>query len=361
MAKRAKLVLVSGGTGGHLFPALALGKVLQDKKHNVHYITDKRGRKHIQGRADARHILSVNHRAGKIKKYVNIFRDFFSCLILFIRIRPHAVMGFGGYPTLAPLAAAIVLRIPVALHEQNALLGRANRALAKYAKKIALSFDHVWANPELSETCKGKKFVVTGNPVRHVIHAEEVPEKLKLFHILVIGGSQGAKIFCDLLPPTIALMPKSYQKQIRLEQQCRPEYIDKTIDKYEDLKINATLSSFIEDIGVAYDHADLVICRSGASTIAELIALGKPAILVPLPTSADNHQFHNAKEIDDNKGGWVYEQKDLTPEILAEKIKTLMDKPKLLVDAGKKAEKMSRPNATKDLAKMILSLYTTKV
>lgn len=361
MAKRAKFVLVSGGTGGHLFPALALGQVLTQEKYDVFYITDKRGSTHIKGRADARRILSVNHRAGKVKKYINIFRDFMTCFFLFIKIRPHVVMGFGGYPTLAPLAAAIILRIPVALHEQNALLGRANRALSRYATKIALSFDHVWADPSLQNQCKGQKFVVTGNPVRPVIFPEEIPEKLDLFYILVIGGSQGAKIFCDLLPPAIALLPEEYQKKIRLEQQCRPEYIDKTIDAYEELKINATLSSFIEDIGVAYDHADLVICRAGASTLAELITLGKAAILVPLPTSADNHQYLNAKEIDDNKAGWVYEQKDLSPEILAEKIKELMDAPTQLKKAGKNAQKMSRPNAAKDLAKMIVSLYTATV
>lgn len=360
MKKRAKLVLVSGGTGGHLFPALALGQVLKEENHHVHYITDKRGSAHIQGRANARHILSVDHRAGKIKKYINILRDFFSCLILFIHIRPHVVMGFGGYPTLAPLAAAILLRIPVALHEQNALLGRANRTLAKYAKKIGLSFKHTWMNPSLTSVCEGPKFSLTGNPVRSVIFSEDAPPKLDLFHILVIGGSQGAKIFCDLIPPAIGLLPAQYQRNIRLEQQCRPEFIDKTIEIYEKMKMNATLSSFIENIGVAYAHADLVICRSGASTIAELLALGKPAILVPLPSSADNHQYLNAKELEDHKAGWVFEQKDLTPKILADKMKMLMDKSSLLSQTGKNAQKMSKPEAAKELAKLILSLYTAR-
>lgn len=348
------IILVSGGTGGHLFPAIALEKALKEKGVDAQILTDYRGTQHINPDDLLNDQLSINHQAGSLQKGIGVVKDFIKSRSIFKKLNPICVVGFGGYPTLAPLWAAHSLKIPVIIHEQNALMGKANRLITPIAKKIALSFEHTFGIRNKNKS----KCSYIGNPVR--------PEILKIqnqistvtttdkFHLLITGGSQGAKIFSDIMPDAIALLPNDIQKQLKITQQVRPEYLEETSAKYKNLSAEIELSAFFQQMGEKIINTDLMICRAGASTIAENLILGCPALYIPLPSSAENHQYINAKEVEHLKAGWVIEQKNLTPATLATEILHYFHNRSLLVEIKTQVRANARPQAAENLANLII-------
>ncbi|MDP1975429.1 MAG: undecaprenyldiphospho-muramoylpentapeptide beta-N-acetylglucosaminyltransferase [Alphaproteobacteria bacterium] len=348
------IILVSGGTGGHLFPAIALEKALKNQGVVAQILTDTRGAQHINPDDLLNDRLSINHQAGYLQKGIGVFKDFIKSRSIFKKLNPSYVIGFGGYPTLAPLWAAHSLKIPVIIHEQNALMGKANRLITPIAQKIALSFERTFGIRDKNKS----KCTYIGNPVR--------PEILKLrdqqkpisptdkFNILITGGSQGAKIFSDIIPDAIALLPNDIQKQLKITQQVRPEYLEETSVKYKNLSAEVELSPFFQQMGEKIINTDLMICRSGASTIAENLILGCPALYIPLPSSAENHQYINAKEIERLKSGILIEQKKLTPTSLATEILHYFHNRTDLVEIKTQSKVNARPQAAENLANLII-------
>ncbi len=352
----SKFVLIAGGTGGHLFPAMALAQELTRRGHEVHLATDKRvkayggdfpaSRTHIIAAATP----SLHHPVKFIAAGFTIVRGIMSAFVMLGRVRPDCVVAFGGYPCFPPFVAASLRSIPGILHEQNAVLGRANRALARFAKVLATQF----------ETTKGaEKFslekVVTGNPVRdQVQEAAAIPypeiSDAAALNLLIFGGSQGARVFSDLVPKAIAKLPPELKKRLRIVQQCRPEDLERVTKFYAAAHVNVELATFFADLPERMAAAHLVVARAGASTIAELAVLGRPAILVPLPGSLDQDQRANATMMQRAGGGWLYEEDTLSPQSLGKRLEALFADPKRLQTAARDAKKLGRPDAVKKLA-----------
>lgn len=320
-----KIFLVGGGTGGHLFPALALGQELRKRHYSVCLITDSRCKKYLPQNLELdTHILSLgslkSNFSSKIFMAIKMFFAIIKSISLFIKYKPSLVIGFGGYTSFPPLVAARLCNISIMIHEQNCFLGKVNKIFAASAKKIALNF------PDTHSITSGldSKIVVTGNPVRQEILNSFVDykgSKKDMFNILVIGGSQSAKAFSSIIPSAIAIIKNKAPKlKLYITQQASREDSSNLSDIYRKLCKKFEIAEFFADMPKRYNDSDIVICRSGASTIAELIALGKPAIMIPFPMAADNHQFYNAKFLEDRNAGWCFEQKNITAEILADNI-----------------------------------------
>lgn len=321
-----KVFLVGGGTGGHLFPALALGQELAKRNYSISLITDSRCEKYLPKNLELdTHILSLGSLkssfGSKIFMSIKMFFALMQSIFLFTKHKPSLVVGFGGYTAFPSLLAAKFCNIPIMIHEQNCFLGKVNKIFAACAKKIALNF------PDTQSVSKGldDKIVITGNPVRQEIlnNVVEYKDRKKdaIFNILVIGGSQSAKVFSSIIPAAIAVIKDKCPKlKLSIVQQASRDDAENLGSIYSRFCKKFEVAEFFADMPKRYNDSDIVICRSGASTIAELIALGKPAIMIPFPMAADNHQFYNAKFLADRNAGWCFEQKNITPEILAGKI-----------------------------------------
>ena len=273
------------------------------------------------------------------------------------RIRPAAAVGFGGYPSVPPLVASGRLGIPSVLHEQNAVLGRANRMLARRASAIATSF------PETERIPRSRAGLVrhVGNPVRAAIAAlrgaQYVPPGADgPFRLLVTGGSQGARIFAEVVPPAVAALPQALQRRIEVSQQCRPEDLAGVERIYAEAGVEARLAPFFEDMPARLGEAHLAICRAGASTIAELAAAGRPAILVPLPIAADDHQSANGRALVAAGAAIMMAQPSFTPKRLAQELETLMAEPAALARRAAAASGFARPDAARALADLVEGL-----
>ena len=353
-------VLMAGGTGGHLFPAMALAQELRRRGHSIHLMTDHR----VTGYgdsfpADKTHIVpsatpSVRNPVRFVVAGLTIIWGIAVAAVRLLGIKADAAIGFGGYPVYPPFVAASLIGLPGILHEQNAVMGRANRALAGRARVVALSFrDTAKADPFRA------KSVVTGNPVRdRVRNVSSAPypaigENLRL---LVFGGSQGARAFADLVPPAIVALPPDLRGRLRVTQQCRPEDLDRVAEAYRRAKVNVELASFFDDLPERMAQSHLVICRSGASTVAELAIVGRPAILVPLPGSIDADQRNNALVFETAGGGWVAEQATLSPDSLATRLTGLLGEPERLVKAAASAASLGQPRAVEMLAELAEAL-----
>jgi UDP-N-acetylglucosamine--N-acetylmuramyl-(pentapeptide) pyrophosphoryl-undecaprenol N-acetylglucosamine transferase len=272
-------------------------------------------------------------------------------------VKPGAVLGFGGYPAFPPLVAARLRRVPTALHEQNAVLGRANRMLAKRVTAIATSFEHTkfLEGPALARA----RF--TGNPVRDVViewaaQGYHAPVRAGPFSLLVFGGSQGARFFSDVLPPALSLLPGELRVGLFVVQQCREEDLARVEAAYQAVGVRAHLATFFANLPEEMAKAHLVIGRAGASTIAELTVMGRPSILVPLPHSIDNDQLQNATRLAESGGAWCIEQKELTPERLANALGRLLGSPHQLAEAAAAAKRQGRPDAVARLADLVEEL-----
>ena len=359
---RGVVLLSAGGTGGHLFPAQSLAEELVRRGWAVDLATDERADKY-GARFPARlvHIIAsetVRSRSplALLKTALALGRGFLQSLAVIRRIRPAVVVGFGGYPTVPPMMAALFLRRPTILHEQNAVMGRANARLAPKATRIATSFTDV-SMPEVAKP----KVVLTGNPVRGtVLAAADTPyrpiERAGEIRLLVFGGSQGARYFSDVMPPAIASLDVALRHRIRLTQQVRAEDMDRVQAAYAGLGLEVELAPFFVDMPARIASSHLVVCRSGASTVTELAVIGRPALMVPFPGALDQDQAGNARVLSAAGGGWTFAQKDLTPGILAAELTRLMLHPEALSDAAAAARTAGRPDAVSNLADLVESL-----
>lgn len=351
--------LMAGGTGGHLFPAMALAQELRRRGHTIHLMTDHRvGGYGESFPARETHIIpSATPSVGNPVKFAAAAFTLASGTLVawgrLRRIRPDAVVGFGGYPVFPSFLAARLSGIPGVLHEQNAVMGRANRALARYASRIALSFKKTQYADAFSDKC-----IVTGNPVRDRVLAVAGTAYPALvseepLSLVVTGGSQGARVFADLVPPAIAALPDALRHRLRVVQQCRPEDLDRVAEAYRQAKVNVELDAFFTDLPERMANAHLVVCRAGASTVAELTVLGRPAILVPLPGSLDADQRNNARSMEAAGAGWIMEQATLSPPSLANRLASLFGDPATLTAAAAAAKSLGQPRAVEQLADLV--------
>ena len=272
------------------------------------------------------------------------------------QLGPRAVAGFGGYPSVPTVVAASQLRCKTIIHEQNSVLGRANRMLAPYAARIATSFERVDMLGERDRV----RAVQTGNPVRpEIIEASppyRAPEDGQPIEILITGGSQGAAVFSEIVPPALSGLPEGIRGRLRVTQQCREENLADVREKYDAAGIKAELAPFFADIPTRLARAHLVICRSGASTVAELSATGRPAIMIPYPHAIDNHQRENAARLCDAGGGWLVPQDTATPESLSALVLSLLESPEKLQRAADCALRVGVTDAAERLADLVCEL-----
>ncbi len=356
------IVIAAGGTGGHFFPAEALAAELLARGRRIALMTDARSAG-LHSEVFAGHEQCVIHGAGiagrgmvrAAQAVVALATGTVQARAILARLGAAAVVGFGGYPCVAPvLAVRLMRRRPaVILHEQNAVLGRANRFLAGHADALALSFADTTRVPEAAAT------VVTGNPVRPAIamlaDAAYAPPGDTL-NLLVLGGSLGARVFSDVVPPALATLPEHLRARLMVVQQCRPEDLDRVRAAYAQAGIAAELAAFFPDVADRLTRAHLVIARAGASTVAELAVAGRPSILVPLPGAIDDHQSANARTLSDARGGSVIAQPDFTPATLVDRLALLLDAPDMLAHAALAARRIARPDATARLADLVEDL-----
>jgi len=347
------IMLAAGGTGGHMVPAHALAAELTSRGIGVALITDDRGAR-IPGLFDGVpvHVLPAGRLGGGplgwIKALGAVVRGRRQARSLYREFKPDAVVGFGGYPAFPALLAASASNIPTILHEQNAVLGRVNRLLAGEAAAIATAY------PEVARL----KVVLVGNPVRESVkRLGEAPlppfDEAAPLKILVTGGSQGASILGEVVPAALGALEPSLRHRLQVVQQCRPDDVVAVRAAYAALKIPAELMTYITDMPAKLAEAHLVIARAGASTIAELTAAGRPAILVPLPSATDDHQTANAREMAKAGGARMIAQDEFTPEMLAKQIEALAHDPEALANAAARSLSVGRPNAASDLADLV--------
>jgi UDP-N-acetylglucosamine--N-acetylmuramyl-(pentapeptide) pyrophosphoryl-undecaprenol N-acetylglucosamine transferase len=349
------ILLAAGGTGGHLFPAEALAHELIARGWQVHLATDTRaGRYAGSFPAAAIHeipsaTIGSKNPLALARTFWKLWRGVRAASAVIARIRPAAVVGFGGYPTLPPLYAATRRGRPTLIHEQNAVMGRANRALAARVTAIAGGF-----LPE-DASVAGRKTITTGNPVRPaVVEAAVQPYTVSQgsepFHLLVFGGSQGAQFFSDAVPAAIALLPDDLRKRLVVTQQARKDDVERVTGAYAELGIPAEISPFFTDMAARMARAQFVISRSGASTVSEIAVIGRPALLVPYPHALDHDQAANAAALAAAGGAEVHVQSSLDAATLAGLLEVRMNEPEGLKAMAEAARSVGRPNAASLLA-----------
>jgi UDP-N-acetylglucosamine--N-acetylmuramyl-(pentapeptide) pyrophosphoryl-undecaprenol N-acetylglucosamine transferase len=353
------IILAAGGTGGHMVPAHALAGELKARGHGVMLITDDRGARYPGLFKDVPiQILPAGRLGGgvlgMVKAVRSVLRGRRQARALYREHRPDVVVGFGGYPAFPALLAASAARVPTVLHEQNAVLGRVNRWLGGEAAAIATSYAEV----ERLKPAWRAKTVLVGNPVREdVMRLGELPfpafDDSAPLKILVTGGSQGATILGRVVPEGLGRLPASLRLRLQVVQQCRADDIEAVRARYAALNIPAELLTYITDMPQRIGEAHLVIARAGASTIAELTAAGRPALLVPLPIATDDHQTGNAREMAKAGGARMIMQPDFNPAALAEQVATIASDPLALSNAAGRALSVGRPHATRDLANLV--------
>ena len=357
------IVLAAGGTGGHLFPAEALAVELIKRGMRVRLVTDSRALRYsglffkdmidvvpsetLRGRSP----LSLA-RTGAMLAVGTVM-----ALRLMRQLKPAAVIGFGGYPTLPPLFAAKLFGIPTIIHDANAVMGRANRLLSGRVDRIATSLPGVLDNqPSLIG-----KTTTTGTPMRPAILAAAAsgfspPDMTGPLRVLVVGGSQGARVMADIVPPAIERLEPALWSRLVLVQQVREEDMARVRAVYDRLKINAELAPFFGDLPARLASSHLVISRSGAGTVAELCAIGRPSILVPLPGAIDQDQFANAGVLVQASGAIRIVQNEFTPDRLAAEISALAAEPSRLSEMAAGARTVGKLDAALRLADLVIKV-----
>jgi UDP-N-acetylglucosamine--N-acetylmuramyl-(pentapeptide) pyrophosphoryl-undecaprenol N-acetylglucosamine transferase len=355
-------VLAAGGTGGHLIPAFALAHELHARGHYVALVTDERGAA-IPGKPDflTAHVIPAGRFGKNPLAWIGGARAVLAGRNMALRLieafQPTAVVGFGGYPALPTLLAATTAKIPNVIHEQNAILGRVNRLLSGRVDAIATSYDKV----DRLKPKHAHKVHLTGNPVRADVLSlrdQDYPAFTdeSLFKVLVTGGSQGARVLSEVVPDGLAMLPPALCQRLQVTQQCRAEDLEAVRERYASHDIPAELGTYFEDMQERLAGAHLFIGRAGASTIAELTAVGRPAILVPLPIATDDHQAANTREMVKAGGARMIRQEAFQPKELAKQIQAMAQNPQSLANAAHCAFNCGRPDAAKDLADLVESM-----
>lgn len=318
-----KIIIAAGGTGGHVFPALCLAQALANKNYKIEFIVDKRGYKYLNNIKDNNisiKIQNINNKS-RIILYFSVIKNIILNIFKFIFNRPSYIIGFGGYPSFAPVFAGQILRIKNAIHEQNAVMGNANKVLSKLTNNIFVSFENtVGIKPN-------NKVIYTGNPTRYDNLYKNINQykinNNEVFTILIFGGSQGAAIFADTVTNTICKLSNKYK--IKVYQQSRKEDIDKIKELYSKHNIEYYIEAFFNNINELYSIADLVISRSGASSIFEIIGFKKPSILIPYSKSINGDQIANATYLTQKEAAIVFSDTIITVDILYNKIEYLIN------------------------------------
>lgn len=348
------ILIAAGGTGGHMFPALALGHALVDRGRAVTLVTDRRGARYVDPGLPCT-VVTAGSPSGppwaKAKGVAQLARGFVEALLALRGARPAAAAAFGGYASVPAALAAAVQRVPLLVHEQNAVFGRANRLIARFARTLALSFEATAAVPDVAATR-----LVTGNPTRPGFGAQAPVQAGDRFRVLVLGGSQGARVLSDVVPAAVALLPEGCRRRLELAQQCRPEDLERVRAAYAGQGLAVELATFFADVPARMAAADLVVSRSGASTVAEILALGRPSLLVPYRHAADDHQAANARALAAAGAALVLPETGLAPEQLAAALARLMQAPEELAVMAARARALARPDAAERLADAVLAL-----
>lgn len=360
------IVIAAGGTGGHLFPAEALAAELLRRGERIALMTDARSAAYDSAAfANAERFvlsgagLSGRGLRGAARGAVALLAGTAQARRHLAVLQPSAVVGFGGYASFPPLAAARLMgaarRPAIVLHEQNAVLGRANRLMARVADLLALSFEGTTNVPS------GARTAVVGNPVRPALAAlagqpYPTPPEGGALRLLVTGGSQGARVFADVVPAAVAALPEAIRARLLVTQQCRAEDLARTGAAYRAAGVVADLAPFFPDIAGRLATAHLVVARAGASTVAELECAGRPSVLVPLPSAIDDHQSANARALADADAAWVYPQPAFTAAALTERLAALFCVPARLAAAAAAAAALARPQAARAMADQVLAL-----
>jgi UDP-N-acetylglucosamine--N-acetylmuramyl-(pentapeptide) pyrophosphoryl-undecaprenol N-acetylglucosamine transferase len=354
------VIVAAGGTGGHLFPAEALAIALSRRGVTIDLVTDERASRYGEFPGRATHIVPSATLAGRNPLQIagaasKLCRGTIRALFLFGRLRPAAVVGFGGYPTIPPLLAAVLRGIPTVVHEQNGVLGRANRLLARHVHTIATGFRGLLADdPRLAA-----KVTHTGNPIRPAVvkaAAMPYPGADGPLRILVLGGSQGARVMADVVPPAIELVPMAVRARLTVTQQARDEDIARVQLAYKRFGVAAEVEPFFRDLPSRMAASHLVISRSGASTVAELAAIGRPAILVPLPHALDHDQRANAAMLEQAGGAIMIEQTHFTPDRIAAEIARLAAAPEKLAEMAAAARGQGVLDGADRLAELVMGM-----
>ncbi len=356
------VALAAGGTGGHVFPAEALAEELLERGCSLALLTDKRGAafKLRNGEIDV-HTIPASRISGgimaKLEGLTDILRGIFEATRLLRKIRPALVVGFGGYASVPTMLAATRMKLPTLIHEQNAVLGRANRLLASRATAIATAFHDV----ERLGKGERSKVVRTGNPIRPQIAAirqdlYRAPTIGGPFNLFIMGGSQGAGIFSRILPDALALLPADLRARLQVVQQCRAEDLGYVEEAYESMGINADLKTFFTDVPEKLKEAHLVIMRAGAGSVAEVTAIGRPALLVPYLHAMDDHQSANARAIEAAEAAWVMAEPDFTGEALSRFLADIMASPDRLIACSGAARNLGIADGASRLATAALDL-----
>jgi UDP-N-acetylglucosamine--N-acetylmuramyl-(pentapeptide) pyrophosphoryl-undecaprenol N-acetylglucosamine transferase len=350
------IVLSAGGTGGHLFPAQSLAAELVRRGKSIVVMTDRRGTNYAKAFPGAA-IETVPSAAfsdrsvlGLVSAPFEIVAGIVTAFAKLTRLKPGAVIGFGGYPSLPVMIAAWLGRYPTAILEQNAVTGRANRAVMNKVRVMAAAFPIARFAPK-----DASKIVLTGNPLRPDVVAlagtpYDMPADSGPLHLLVFGGSQGARAISELVPAAVTLLPDSFRSRLDIVQQCRPEDLDTVRAAYAAAGVKAELAGFYNDLPSRMAKAQLVIARSGAGTVSELMAIGRPAILIPLPHALDDNQTPNGEILSKADAGWCVAQRDLTPEKLAGMIKLAFSNPDDLAKRAANAHTLAKIDAVSRLA-----------
>jgi UDP-N-acetylglucosamine--N-acetylmuramyl-(pentapeptide) pyrophosphoryl-undecaprenol N-acetylglucosamine transferase len=356
-----RILLAAGGTGGHLFPAEALAGELVKVGYEVHLATDARGMAYGGAfPAKERHQIRAATPSGRspaamVKALWALAQGFGQSVLLISRLKPLAVIGFGGYPSVPPVLAGWALRRPTLVHEQNGVLGRANRLLAPLSHGLATGFAEVKA---IAPSVMAKTHLV-GNPVRPAVlevanTPYHPPEPGKPIRLLVTGGSQGARVMSEVVPRALALLPADLKAHLMVTHQARGDDLALAQEEYRKAGIIADIRAFFDNLPQLIAEAHLVIGRAGASTVAELAVIGRPSILVPLPGSLDQDQAANADSLARIGAAIVMPQKNFTPEALAVRLEALIRHPSELTDSSRAAKSAGIPDAAARLAALVL-------
>lgn len=356
---KPKIFLATGGSGGHIFPALSVANELTKNDYNICVIADKVFEKYSNGNINNR-IINAGKNLSSFFNIKEIIKGVLQSRHLIIKERPDLVIGFGSYAALPTLIACVITKTPFILHEQNVYIGKINKFFAKYAQKVMTSYHELYG----ISFDDMDKIVFTGNPVRHEIQRlnnmpYKYPDEGK-FNVLITGGSSGAEIFSEYLPKIFDFAHKEEQKKIKIFHQVREEYLDQVKEYYKKINVEASVSTFFKNIDELLEKAHLVIGRSGSGTLNETAIAGKPMILIPLKNSANNHQEINAKLFERNKSAIIVLEKNFNIPDFQKLFFDLVQNRKLLEEMAKNIKSMSVVDADVKITNIVKEIIETQ-